>query len=215
MKCRRYGIGKVFTATLYTNQADMKAVILLGTLKKSELSNTETLCHFFAEKLKKQNVGCEIVKLVNEPILPGTLINMGPEDAWPAIMGKLEEASIIIFATPIWWGNYSSEIQRVIERLDAVHDEILAGKASRLDNKAGGIIITGDSDGAEHIIGNIANFFNAIGLILPPYASLSVLWEGQKKGAKTSQAELLKKYEETYSSTADKMIRQLTKFAVR
>ena len=41
-----------------------------------------------------------------------------------------------------------------------MHDEILTGKTSRLYGKTGGIIVTGDSDGAEQIIGVISNFFN-------------------------------------------------------
>ncbi len=69
-------------------------------------------------------------------------------------------------------------MKRLIERLDNIHDEILEGKTSQLDGKVGGIIVTGDSDGAEQIIGNTFNFFNAIGLIVPPYVSLKVLWEG-------------------------------------
>jgi len=106
---------------------------------------------------------------------------MGDGDEWPLVLEKVLDADIIVFATPIWWGNQSSEIQRIIERLDHLHDEILEGKTSRLARKVGGIIITGDSDGAQHIIANIANFFNAVGITLPPFASLSVLSEVQKK----------------------------------
>jgi len=93
-----------------------------------------------------------------------------------------------------------------------LHDEILGGKKSRLEGKVGGIIITGDSDGAQHIIGNISNFFNAIGMLLPPYATLSVLWEGQRKDAKTTREELMKKYQEEYAKTADTMIKQMLKY---
>ena len=73
-------------------------------------------------------------------------------------------------------------------------------------------MITGDSDGAQHIIANLSNFFNAVGLILPPYTSLSVLWEQQAKGMKTTREELLKKYEQEYQSTAEKMVRQILRF---
>jgi multimeric flavodoxin WrbA len=191
----------------------MKAVILLGTLKKEGVSNTAVLSAFFQQKLEKQQVECEIIHLVNERILPGTYTNMGEGDAWPAILDKLTAAQLIIFATPIWWGGHSSEIQKVIERLDHVHDGMLAGQPSKLAGKAAGIIITGDSDGAQHIIGNISNFVNAIGLVLPPYASLSVLWEGQKKEASTTREELMQKYEAEYSKTADTMIAQLLKYA--
>jgi len=190
----------------------MKAVILLGTLKSKGLSNTETLSEFLINKLTFRSVECELIKLVDFNIRPGTYTRLEEPDDWPALLEQILSANIVLFATPIWWGNHSSEIQKIIERLDHLHDEILEGKQSRLSGKSGGIIITGDSDGAQHIIANIANFFNAIGILMPPFASLSVLNEIQKKGAATSKEELLKIYEEQYSSTADTMIDQLLKF---
>lgn len=190
----------------------MKAIILLGTLKKEGLSNTEVLSEFLAGHFRKQQVECSIIKLVRYNILPGTYSDMGPGDDWPAILGQVLQADILILATPVWWGSHSSEIQKVIERFDELHDELLAGKTSRLEGKTGGIVITGDSDGAQHIIANICNFFNAIGVALPPYASLSVLWEGQKKGATTTREQLLKKYEADYAGMAENMVRQLLRF---
>lgn len=193
----------------------MKAVILLGTLKTDGISNTETLCEFLTEHLEAKRIKTEIVKLVDHKILPGTYFDMGEGDEWPAILKKIEAAEILILATPVWWGNHSSETQRVIERLDEVHDEILEGKKSRLDGKVGGIVITGDSDGAQNIIASFANFFNAIGVVLPPYATLSVLWDGQAKGKSTPKAKLLQKYKKDYSETADKMALQLKLFVSR
>lgn len=189
----------------------MKSVILLATLKKEGLSNTQVLSEFLATHLKKQNAEVEIIRLVQHNIQPGTYNEMGAGDEWPFILAKIIASDIIIFATPIWWSNVSSEMQKVIERLDAVHDEILAGKPSRLDGKVGGIVITGDSDGAQHVIANIANFYNAIGLVFPP-STLSVMYPGQAKGAKTTRKGLWKKYEEEYASTAQKMANQLLKY---
>jgi multimeric flavodoxin WrbA len=191
----------------------MKALILLATLKTTGLSNTEALSEFFVEHLKLQGIESRIIKLVDHKIFPGTYSNMGEGDEWPQILKQILASDILIFATPIWWNNQSSEMQRVIERLDEIHDEIMEGKKSNLEGKAGGIIITGDSDGAQHIIANISNFFNAIGIILPPYCTLSVLWDGHKKGAKTSRKELMEKYKKDYASTAETMIKQLKDFA--
>lgn len=191
----------------------MKATILLGTLKKSGLSNTETLCEFLSGRMEREGIRCETVKLLEHEILPGTYSDMGEGDEWPNILRRVLDSEVIILATPVWWGNQSSEIQRVIERLDELHDEILAGKPSRLEGKVGGIVITGDSDGAEHIIGNFCNFFNAVGLLVPPYATLSVLWERQAKDKEPTKEELLRKYESDYAETADKMIQQLFKYA--
>lgn len=191
----------------------MKAIVLLATLKKKGLSNTETLAEFLTGYLKKSDIDCTTIKLVDYNILPGTYSDMGQDDDWPQILRQILDADIIIFATPIWWNNQSSEMQRVIERLDEIHDEILQGKKSKLEGKVGGIVITGDSDGAQHVISNIANFFNAVGVVLPPYATLSTLLDMQKKSAENSKKELLEKYEKEYADTAKKMVRQLKKFA--
>jgi multimeric flavodoxin WrbA len=193
----------------------MKATILLGTLKKSGLSNTETLCEFLSGRMESQDIRSEIVKLVDHRVLPGTYSDMGEGDEWPNILRRVLDSEVVILATPVWWGNQSSEIQRVIERLDELHDKVLAGEPSPLEGKVGGVVITGDSDGAEHIIGNLCNFFNAVGLLVPPYATLSVLWERQAKGKDPTKEELLQKYESDYAETADKMIRQLLKYATK
>lgn len=191
----------------------MNAILLLGTLKKAGLSNTETLCEFLSGRMERQGIRCEILKLVDYRILPGTCSDMGAGDEWPRILEKILDSEIVILATPIWWDNASSLIQQVVERLDELHDMVLAGKPSPLEGKIGGIVITGDSDGAQHIIGNLANFFNAVGLLLPPYATLSVLWERQAKGADSTKEELLRKYESDYAGMADRMIRQLLEHA--
>lgn len=185
-----------------------KAVILLGTLKKEGMSNTQVLSEFLVSRMESKKIECEIIRLVDFNILAGTYSDMGAGDEWSGILKKILAADIVIFATPVWWGSQSSETQRVIERLDELHDEILKGKKSRLEGKVGGIVVTGDSDGAEHIIGNISNFFNAVGLLLPPYTTLTVLWKGQEKGAKTTRKQLLKKYEDEYAKTADTMVKQ-------
>jgi multimeric flavodoxin WrbA len=192
--------------------AHVKATILLGTLKKNGLSNTETLCEFLIGRMERTGIACQIVKLVDHEIAPGTYSNMGAGDEWPEILDRLLDSDIVILATPIWWANQSSLIQRVIERLDELHDRVLAGEASPLEGKVAGVVITGDSDGAQHIIGNLCNFLNAIGVLVPPYGTLSVLWEKQAKHAGTSREELLRKYEADYASTADRMIHQLLRY---
>lgn len=75
-----------------------------------------------------------------------------------------------------------------------------------------GIVTTGDSDGAQHIIASISNFYNIVGIALPPYASLSVLWEKQAKGQKPSREELPQKYKKDYGSTAETMVEQMLRY---
>ena len=191
----------------------MNACILLATLKKEGVSNTEVLSGFLARRLEQRDIRTEVIKLAQHHISPGTYTDMGEGDEWPQIYQKLCAADIVIFATPVWWGTHSSLLQLAIERLDEVHDKILKGESSELYDKALGIVVTGGSDGAEHIIGNIANFANSVGMVFPPYATLTVLWEGHEKGADTSAVELLKKYEKDYAKTADTMADELLKYA--
>jgi multimeric flavodoxin WrbA len=191
----------------------MKAIILLGTLKNKGRSNTETLVEFLGEYLTKQNIEYEIIKLADHHIVAGTYTHMNTKDDWPEIYNKILEAKILLFATPIWWNSHSSELQRCIERLDEVYDIILAGKDSPLDGKIGGVIVTGDSDGVEHITGNIANFFCSIGVTVPPYTSLGVIWEGHAKDAKKTKPQLLNYYKRTYDKDAQAMAESLKKAA--
>jgi multimeric flavodoxin WrbA len=183
----------------------LKAVSLVGTLKPSpEISNTHTLSEFLARHLDSHGVENDIVRLIDYNIKPGTYtnVNNNGNDDWPAILEKILASEIIIFATPIWWGNQSSLIQRAIERLDEIHDEIMNSGRSRMTNKVAGIVVTGDSDGAEHIIGNLANFFISLGFTIPAASTLTVLWSGQSKGSNKSREELWKYYEKTYTSMA-------------
>ena len=80
---------------------------------------------------------------------------------------------------------------------------------SRLTNKVAGIIVTGNLDGAKHIIGNLANFFIALGLTIPPFGTLTVLWSGFAKKSDNSKEEKLKYIEENYTSTAKKAAQNL------
>jgi len=156
----------------------VSAIFLLGTLKKKhQLSHTQVLCDLVAETFReKENVESEIIRLRDYDIQPGTRTEVDDDD-WPKILDRVLAADIIIFATPIWWGIQSSLMQRAIERMDELNDELLATGKSRFQNKTGGIVITGGEDGAEHIIGNILNFMSWNGFTIPPAPSVSWLGE--------------------------------------
>jgi len=154
----------------------LKAIFLVGTLKKKQvLSHTLTLCEVVADILKsQQDVESEIIRLRDYNIQPGTRTETDDDD-WPSIVEKMIASDIVIFGTPIWWGIQSSLIQRAIERLDELNDELLETGKSEFANKVGGIVITGDEDGAEHIIGNILNFMSWNGFTIPPAPSVTFL----------------------------------------
>ncbi len=193
----------------------LRAIILLATLKHKrgggEFSHTEVLSELVAERLREHTVSSQIVRLVEYEIPPGTRSNMGKGDEWPGIQQKVLASDIIIFATPIWWGNQSSLMQRTIERLDELHTELRETGKSRLANKVGGIVITGEEDGEQHITGNIANFFMNVGVTVPPQCSLSY----QGEYTRATKNSLAKKFRENKNTAkaAETMARNLSFFA--
>ena len=191
----------------------LRAIFLLATLKHSrsgqEFSHTATLSEVVVECLREHNVACEIVRLADYNIKPGTRNNMGKGDEWPGILKKVLDADIIVFATPIWWGLHSSLMQRVIERLDELHDELLETGESRLHNKVGGIVITGAEDGEQHITGNIANFLLAVGVTLPPQCAVTYLGDYERATKKS----LAKRFREENGDSIEAMARHLAFFA--
>ena len=194
---------------------ELNAIFLLATLKHKrgggEFSHTEVLSELVIGQLSNYNVKSEIVRLADSNIKPGTRLNMGKGDEWPEIAQKILAADIIVFATPIWWGNQSSLMQRTIERLDELHDELRETGKSRLTNKVGGIVITGEEDGEQHITGNISNFLLSIGVTLPPLCAVS--YQGEyKRATKASLAKKFRKEKQT-ADGAETMARNLAFFA--
>jgi multimeric flavodoxin WrbA len=196
-------------------QPKLNAVFLLATLKRkrggSDFSHTETLSELVIEELRKHNVASEIVRVVEYDVKPGTKSNMGPGDEWPGIQEKILAADIIVFATPIWWGNQSSLMQRVIERLDELHTELRETGKSRLMNKVGGIVITGEEDGEQHITGNISNFLLSIGVTLPPLCAVS--YQGEYERATKNSLRKRFREDKATAKAAETMARNVAFFA--
>jgi multimeric flavodoxin WrbA len=130
-------------------------------------------------------------------------------DEWFGILQKVLAADIIVFATPIWWGNQSSLMQRVIERLDELHTELRETGKSRLSNKVGGIVITGEEDGEQHITGSISNFMLSIGLTLPPQCAVSY----QGDYTRATKKSLARKFRQESADAAETMAKNLAFFA--
>jgi multimeric flavodoxin WrbA len=169
------------------------------------------LCQFVVEELRSQKVSSQIVRLVEYDIKPGIKSNMGRGDEWPGILNEILASDILVFATPIWWGNQSSLMQRAIERLDELHNELLETGKSRLANKIGGIVITGEEDGEQHITGNLSNFLLSMGVTLPPQCAVSY----QGEYTRATRRSLARKFREE-KATADAvqtMARNLAFFA--
>lgn len=161
----------------------MKAIALLATLKPgSEASNTDELLDVVMRHLKDKGVDTEKIRLADQNIKHGSHTDMG--DDFSAIVKKLAESEIVIFATPIHWGQPSSIMQKILERLNQIDDEYLeSGEESFLKHKVAGIVVTGHEDGAQNVIGSLSNTLMWYGFAIPPESA--TYWVGES-GAKFS-----------------------------
>ncbi|OIP05401.1 hypothetical protein AUK14_01685 [Candidatus Berkelbacteria bacterium CG2_30_39_44] len=159
-------------------QTKLKAIGILGSLKPKDAgmsSNTEELLGQVFGELAKHDVETDVVRLIDHDIKHGLQTDM--KDDWVGILNKIIEADIVVFATPIWWGQPSSLIQKVIERMDQVDNEYMMSGVSPLTHKVAGIVVTGHEDGVQHVVGTLANALTWFGFTLPP--EMAAYWVGE------------------------------------
>ncbi|MEU6347462.1 NAD(P)H-dependent oxidoreductase [Streptomyces sp. NPDC046977] len=149
----------------------MKALVINCTLKASpEPSNTHALAAVVAEQLAAYGVDTEHQRAVDLNIKPGVSSDQGAGDAWPGIHAKLLEAEILIMASPTWLGRPSSVAQRVLERMDAMLSETEDDGRPVAYNRVAGVVVTGNEDGAHHVISEISGALADIGYTIPGQA---------------------------------------------
>jgi multimeric flavodoxin WrbA len=76
----------------------------------------------------------------------------------------------VVVASPTWLGQPSSIAKRVLERMDALIAETDDHGRPFADNRVGGIVVTGNEDGAHHVIAEIAQSLIDIGYTVPGQA---------------------------------------------
>jgi multimeric flavodoxin WrbA len=146
----------------------MKALILNCTLKPSpETSNTEALADVVIAELEQGGAETELVRLVDLNIKPGVSGDEGEGDDWPSVDEKLKAADIVVFATPTWLGQMSSVCMRALERMDAWFEETDDSGRPVAFGKVAGIVITGNEDGAHHIVATISQGLIDMGFTIP------------------------------------------------
>jgi multimeric flavodoxin WrbA len=149
----------------------VKAVVLNCTLKRSPtVSNTERLAEQLTGALREHDVESELVRVVDHDVLPGVSTDEGPGDAWPAIHERILSAEILILATPTWLGQPSSVAKRVLERMDAMLSETDDDGRPVAFNRVAGFVVTGNEDGAHHVIAELTQGVTDIGFTVPGQA---------------------------------------------
>ena len=149
----------------------MRALVLNCTLKPSpEPSNTEALARVVMEALEKQDVETELVRMADHDVKPGITNDEGDGDEWPQILEKVLAAEILVVATPTWLGRPASVAQRVLERMDALISETDDDGRPVAYNRVAGVVVTGNEDGAHHVISEISGALVDIGYTIPGQA---------------------------------------------
>ncbi|MGK5630277.1 flavodoxin family protein [Streptomyces sp. URMC 123] len=149
----------------------MKALVINCTLKASPTpSNTEALADVVSTGLRQQGVRVETVRAVDLAIKPGVVTDAGPGDAWPEVHEKLLASQILVMASPTWLGRPSSVAQRVLERMDAMLSETDQEGRPVAYNRVAGVVVTGNEDGAHHVISEISGALADIGYTVPGQA---------------------------------------------
>jgi multimeric flavodoxin WrbA len=149
----------------------MRALVLNSTLKASpEPSNTAALAAAVVAELRNADVAVEEVRIADRNVPPGVATDLGEGDEWPAIHDTLLRSEILVVATPTWLGHPSSLAQRVLERMDAMISETDDTGRPVAYNRVAGVVVTGNEDGAHHVISEIAGGLIDIGYTVPGQA---------------------------------------------
>jgi multimeric flavodoxin WrbA len=149
----------------------VRAVFINCTLKPSpEKSNSEALGRVVAEALEAEDVEVDFLRAVDHKIKPGVESDMGSGDEWPGIREKIVGAEILVIVTPTWLGRPSSVAQRVLERMDAMLSETDDEGRPIAYNRVAGVVVTGNEDGAHHVISEISGALGDIGFTIPGQA---------------------------------------------
>jgi len=162
--------------------SDLRATFINCTLKRSpELSHTEGLVDVSASIMMKHGVTVEVVRAVDLDIATGVYTDMREHgwatDMWPEVHEQVMASDILVLAGPIWLGDNSSVMKKVIERLYGGSGDLNERGQYAYYGRAAGCLITGNEDGVKHCAMNILYSLQHLGYTIPPQADAG--WIGE------------------------------------
>ena len=126
----------------------------LKGIEDEEKSSTDVLLRQVLDALGDHDVTSgDIIRAVDHDIKPGVKNDEGRGDAWPGLLKQILAADIFVIGTPIWLGQPSSVCKRVLERLDAMIDDMDDRKRMKTFNRVALVAVVGNEDGAHHVCG--------------------------------------------------------------
>jgi multimeric flavodoxin WrbA len=160
----------------------LKALFFNGTLTKSPgKSHTDLLIDISVNIMRKQGVEVEVIRTVDHDIATGVYADMTEQgwdsDEWPEIYKRVLSADILVLAGPIWLGDNSSMMKKVIERLYATSGDLNDKGQWIYYGRVGGCLITGNEDGIKHCAMDVLYSLQHLGYVIPPQADAG--WIGE------------------------------------
>ncbi|MFH8367827.1 flavodoxin family protein [Streptomyces sp. NPDC018031] len=161
---------------------ELRALFVNCTLKRSpEPSNTEGLIERSRAVMTAQGVTTETLRAADHDIATGVWPDMTEHgwaaDAWPELYRKVLAADILVLGGPIWLGDNSSVMKRVIERLYSCSSLLNDRGQYAYYGRVGGCLITGNEDGVKHCAMNVLYSLQHLGYTVPPQADAG--WIGE------------------------------------
>jgi multimeric flavodoxin WrbA len=155
--------------------AGLRALFINATLKRSpEPSHTDGLLDRAAAVLMSAGVRVDRIRAVDHDLPPGVQPDMrehgAASDEWPELYGRVMQADILVLAGPIWLGDNSSVMKRVIERLYSCSHLLNEDGQYAYYGRVGGCVITGNEDGVKHCASNVLYSLQHLGYTIPPQA---------------------------------------------
>ena len=177
----------------------LRAVLLNCTLKASGESSTEVLLGEVRAALVEHGVKCDgPVRVAALDIRPGVTSDEGEGDEWPTLRQQVLDADLLVLGTPIWLGQPSSVVKRVLERLDAfLGEKDGKGRMVSLDRVAM-VAVVGNEDGAHHVSAELFQALNDVGFTVA--AGAVTYWVGEAMGS-TDYQDLEQRPDKTAGTT--------------
>ncbi|EST37898.1 flavodoxin [Streptomycetaceae bacterium MP113-05] len=160
----------------------LRALFVNATLKPSpEVSNTGGLVDLSARIMRRHGVEVDTIRAVDHDIATGVRPDMTEHgwarDAWPELFRRVLAADVLVLAGPIWLGDNSSVMKRVIERLYGCSSLLNDAGQYAYYGRVGGCLVTGNEDGVKHCAMNVLYSLQHLGYTIPPQADAG--WIGE------------------------------------
>jgi multimeric flavodoxin WrbA len=187
----------------------MKFLVLNGSLTPPKESNTQKVVDRVIAEFRQHGVRANEIVLRDLDFEPGIdrVRRDGIADEMTWVLGEILKYDGIIFATPIWWGTYSSYIQALMERMGYIDDWGIKNNFNPHYGKTFGIIVSGSDDGWQATAAKAFGFASYLGFTVPPDAFVSAVDDGREIKSMKDPNDVIDIFVRNQIMWADAMIR--------